>query len=100
MRIPKLIGALSASLVLATACVTPTLAPGADKIRVTKLPSDVANCTALGNIKVPRDASGDVDIRTADAEFRNLTVGLGGNTGFLTIAPLGVPVEGIAYRCP
>jgi hypothetical protein len=61
------------------ACVT--LAPGADKVHITKVSSEVSNCTAVGNIKVPRGADGNV-------------------TAFETAAPLGVPVEGIAYRCP
>jgi hypothetical protein len=30
---------------------------------------------AVGNIKVPRDAQGQVDITNADAEFRNQTIG-------------------------
>jgi hypothetical protein len=78
-------------------CVAP--APGADQVRITKVASDVANCTAVGNIKVPRNADGNVDIANAGVEFRNQTIGLGGNTAFETAAPLGVPVEGIAYRC-
>jgi len=80
------------------ACVT--LAPGADKVHITKVSSEVSNCTAVGNIKVPRGADGNVDIANAESEFRNQTIGLGGNTAFETAAPLGVPVEGIAYRCP
>jgi hypothetical protein len=83
---------------LLSACVT--LAPGADKVRVTKNSADVSSCSAVGNIKVPRDAQGQVDIANADAEFRNQTIGLGGNTAFVTSAPLGVAVEGVAYRCP
>jgi hypothetical protein len=80
------------------ACVS--LAPGADKVRITKDASDVSTCTAVGNIKVPRNSQGNVDIANAEAQFRNQTVGLGGNTGFVTYGPLGVPVEGVAYRCP
>ena len=83
---------------LLSACVT--LAPGADKVRITKNTADVATCSAVGNIKVPRDARGQVDIANADAEFRNQTIGFGGNTAFVTSAPLGVAVEGVAYRCP
>jgi hypothetical protein len=81
-----------------TACVS--LAPGANNVRLTKAASEVTGCTAVGNISVPRDANGQPDIANADAEFRNQVVGLGGNTGFITSEPLGVPVEGIAYRCP
>ncbi len=98
MRIVRFVAVGCAVLTWTTACVTP--APGADRVRITKLGSDVSNCTAVGNIKVPRDANGNVDIANAETEFRNQTIGLGGNTAFETAAPLGVPVEGIAYRCP
>jgi hypothetical protein len=91
---------ISVACVLTSMAACVTLAPGADKVRITKVPSDVSNCTAVGNIKVPGGADGNVDIANAEAEFRNQTVGLGGNTGFETAAPLGVPVEGVAYRCP
>jgi hypothetical protein len=84
--------------VLLSACVS--LAPGADKVRITKVAADVSTCTAVGNIKGQRDAQGQPDIPNADAELRNQTIGLGGNTAFVTSAPLGVPVEGVAYRCP
>src|ERR1700685_2877846 len=33
-------------------CGVVTLAPGADKVRITHLGSDVTNCTAVGNIRV------------------------------------------------
>jgi hypothetical protein len=98
----RLISGVSVTAVAAlslTACVTP--APGADKVRVTNNPSDVAACTAVGNIKVPTNSStGTVDIANAATEFRNQTVGLGGNTGLVTYALVGVPAEGVAYRCP
>jgi hypothetical protein len=82
-----------------TACVTP--APGADKVRITKNPSDVAACTAVGNITVPTNPStGTVDIANAATEFRNQTVGLGGNTGLVTYGLVGAPAQGVAYRCP
>jgi hypothetical protein len=98
MRIVRLIAVTFTVLPWMVACVT--LAPGADKVRITKVPSEVSKCTAVGNIKVPRNADGNVDIGNAEAEFRNQTIGLGGNTAYETAAPLGVPVEGIAYRCP
>ena len=80
---------------LLSACVT--LAPGADKVRITQNPADVTTCSAVGNIKAARDAQGQVDILDADTELRNQTIGLGGNTAFETSALLG---EGVAYRCP
>ena len=78
-----------------SACVT--LAPGADKVRITQKSADVSTCTAVGNLKVPRDAQGQVDIINMDATLRNQTIGLGGNTALETSVLLG---EGIAYRCP
>jgi hypothetical protein len=78
-----------------SACVTPV--PGADKVRITQNAADVSTCSAVGNIKAPRDGQGQVDIFNADASLRNQTIGLGGNTAFETSALLG---EGVAYRCP
>ena len=97
MNARVLIGACG-MLILLTACVS--LAPGADKVRVTKNPSDIANCSAVGNIKVSGGGSGQADIATADTEFRNQVVGFGGNAAFITASALGIPVDGIAYRCP
>jgi hypothetical protein len=79
-----------------TACATPTAVPGADKVRMTDNPSDVAKCTALGNIKLPT-ATLSVDI---PIEFRNKVIGLGGNTALLTKGAPLYPAEGVAYRCP
>ena len=79
-------------------CVTP--APGAGKVRLTKNASEVANCTAVGNINVPGAAKGEVDMLDANNQVRSQAVGLGGNTAFITYDTLGIPVEAIAYRCP
>jgi hypothetical protein len=55
----------------------------------------------VGNIKVPTNPStGTVDIANAATEFRNQTIGLGGNTGFVTYGLGSTPAEGVAYRCP
>jgi len=91
---------ISVACVLTSMAACVTLAPGADKVRITNVAADVATCTALGNIEVSRGAEGHVDLANAQAEFRNQTVDLGGNTAFETDAALGVPLEGIAYRCP
>jgi hypothetical protein len=72
-------------------CVTTTLAPGAAQVRIVRSAADVAACTAVGNV-VP-------DYRKAQ-DARNLTVGLGGNTIFVTSEALGTIVNGVAYRCP
>jgi hypothetical protein len=63
--------------------------PGADKVKVTSSPGDVAACTAVGNIKV-----------AGLADLRNQAVGLGGNTAFVTVNRPNGQIEGIAYRCP
>jgi hypothetical protein len=80
----------SALLVVLTleACVTTVLAPGADKVRMTSSPADVAGCKALGNLEGSSDAINYQNI------VRNETVGLGGNVAFLTTG------SGIAYLCP
>lgn len=89
-----------ATLTLMCACETVVPAPGADKVRVTNVGSDVASCTVLGNIKVPLTADGLPRVKNADVEFRNQAVGLGGNVAFITLGSPTYPKEGIAYRCP
>jgi len=85
--------------VMVAACVS--LAPGADKVRLTNNASDVPSCTAVGNVKVPAgNSTGYVPIFEASKEFRNQVVGHGGNTGLVTYGFLDIPSEGIAYRCP
>jgi hypothetical protein len=84
---------------LEAACVS--LAPGADKVRLTKTPGDVATCKPVGNIRVPQNPqTGTVDIANAQNQFRNQVVGLGGNAGLVTSGLLAAPGEGIAYQCP
>jgi hypothetical protein len=83
-----------------TLCACVSLAPGAAKIRVTNTASDVAGCAAAGNIHVPRAADGTVDGGNASNQFRNQAVGLGADTALVTAGFLGIPTEGIAYRCP
>jgi hypothetical protein len=83
---------------LGTACVSPiTLAPGADQVRLTTRPGDVATCKPVGNIQLPRPDS--VPAPDPESQFRNRVVGLGGNAGLVT-SPLNGPTEGIAYLCP
>ena len=90
----------SSGLLILAGCVTVSLAPGADKIKVTNKAAEVAGCTAVGNVHVPKSANGLVDAASAATQFRNEVLGLGGNAGFITYGPLSVPVEGVAYRCP
>jgi hypothetical protein len=92
---PVYIALLLAS-VLAGCVSTTTAVPGSDKVRVTKNPNDVSACTAVGNIKVP-DQTPNMDI-----QFRNQTIGFGGNVALVTASALfgTIPTEGVAYRCP
>ena len=84
--------------VLLGGCVS--LAPGADKVQVTKNAADVAACSSLGNITVPRKPEGQVDMGNAETQFRNRAVGLGANTALVTFGTASIPMEGIAYKCP
>lgn len=88
-----------ASVLLLTACATTvTLAPGANKVRVTSNAHDLTTCTAVGNVHLPPSSPryGPFYANPID-ELRNQTVGLGGNTLFVTSGATG---EGVAYRCP
>lgn len=93
---PFFIAAVFASFL--AACVS--LVPGADKVRVTEDESDISGCNIVGYLELPGVAQGQVNGANADAEFRNQTVGLGGNTAYVTYAPFGSPVTGVAYHCP
>jgi hypothetical protein len=95
MRYRTAIASLSSAIL--AACVSVTLVPGADKVRVTNNAQDVTACTAVGNVRVPRDSQGNPAVANPTDDMRNQTIGLGGNTVFITSAILG---EGVAYRCP
>ena len=95
----RLAAALWIALV-ASGCVMTTPAPGADQVKITHNAAEVGACTPAGNIRVPRNADGVVDIANAQTQFRNEAVGLGGNVALVTEGALGVPTAGIAYRCP
>jgi len=75
-------------------CAQITLVPGADQINVTRVPTDVASCVAVGNVDGENGSS-----LTSDGirQLRNQTVGVGGNTVLVT-GDLP-PQKGIAYRC-
>jgi hypothetical protein len=74
---------------LLSACAISTvLVPGADKVRITSIPADVAACKAVGNIELPRDAGVN-----GENILRNQTIGFGGDTAFVTFG------GSVAYRC-
>jgi hypothetical protein len=54
---------------------------------------------AVGNLQVPKNELGNVDLLNAQAQFRNQTVGLGGNAAFVTEGSVNTPVVGVAYHC-
>lgn len=88
-----------ATVLLLNACATTvTLVPGASKVKVTSKAQDVTGCTAVGNVRLPPSSPGTAPVYANPmGELRNQTVGLGGNTLFVTSYAWG---EGVAYRCP
>jgi hypothetical protein len=84
------------AMLLFSGCKTVTPAPGSDKVHVTKNPADVAACKPLGNIAVPKSLSDTGGPGAEVTDFRNRTIGLGGNTALITST---MPLEGIAYHC-
>jgi len=86
-------------LAASTACVSVAPVPGAEQVKITKNPSDVAACRAVGNIKVPTGEGSPGGATLDRIEFRNQAVGFGGNTALVTVSYLGAPLQGIAYHC-
>src|SRR5215472_13367377 len=93
-----LVGSLAVGV---AGCATVTLAPGADQLRLTRVPADVAGCAVAGNIQLPRTDKGFLT-SDPEAQFRNTAVGLGANTVLVTEASSVdiVPLVGVGYRCP
>jgi hypothetical protein len=84
---------LATTVLILTGCVVPTtaLAPGAAAVRIVRNQDDVAACTPVGNVRQPPDQNVDM---------RNLTVGVGGDTLFVTEGlSNNYIVAGVAYRC-
>ena len=82
---------LVAIAVATSACQTVVLAPGAEQVKITSNPSDVAGCQAVGNVTAGPNQP------DWGNELSNRTFGLGGNVLFLTNKFVGN--EGVAYRC-
>jgi hypothetical protein len=75
-------------------CVSIALAPGAEKVKITKVAGDVASCKAVGNVSSPL-----LGPEGTNATLQNQALGLSGNTVFVT----GVDAKsvlGVAYSCP
>jgi hypothetical protein len=98
IRNGMILAATATAFLLAGCAVTTTaLAPGAASVRIVRSEADVASCTAVGNVRQPPDQSVDL---------RNLTVGIGGDTLFVTEETkntVGIATDyirsGVAYRC-
>jgi hypothetical protein len=93
MKAILMISMVTAYALVSFGCVTVALAPGADQVRLTQNPADVASCKAVGNVKTPLSG---VD---AVPSIRNQAVGLGANAIFIT-RDLNGAMEGVAYHCP
>jgi hypothetical protein len=94
---------LASAVLVTCSCVTVTLAPGAEKVKLTHDPSDVAGCKVAGNVSGVW-GSGEYE-RVSEALLRNRAVGLDGNTVLVTLSEDGplqpaADREGVAYRCP
>ena len=95
---------VAAALLSLAGCVSPgqmMLVPGADKVRITKNPSDVSACVAVGTV----DSRPELD---SEVYMRNHTVGHNGDTLLITYDPSdqqgkllanGVIETGVEYRC-
>jgi len=88
---PRVSDLIALVLPVLAGCETTALAPGADKVRLTSNPSDVANCKAVGNLAPPKADTANV---IPENVIRDQTIGFGGNTAFVTVG------AGIAYQCP
>jgi hypothetical protein len=87
---------LASSVLLASSCAivpTVTLAPGAERVRLTKNASDVAECKPVGYVSVVPD----MNRQYVEYQQRNRTIALDGNTLLFTMSG---DYEGVAYRCP
>jgi hypothetical protein len=83
---------------LCVGCATTTLAPGAEKIRVTTNRNDVAGCKAVGAV----DARGPFTMPNDWMhQLQNQALGMGADVVFQTSSALAVTdhVSGVAYRC-
>ena len=81
-------------VIMSSGCAQVTLAPGADQVKVIRVPTDVVSCVVVGNVDGEVGSGLAIDgIR----QLQNQTVGVGGNTVLVT-SDLP-PQKGIAYRC-
>lgn len=87
--------AIVAALAL-TGCTS--VAPGAEKIVLTRNPKDVANCKVIGPVQTPmRNDVGLGGGAQADKAMKNAGFAAGGDTVFVTSS--FAAFTGVAYNC-
>jgi hypothetical protein len=93
----KAAGVISVMTILAvtSGCISVALAPGAEQVRTTQNPADVASCKAVGNVD-GTEGNPQPMPQNVLRQIQNKTIGLGGNVVFLT-TPLAN--QGVAYHC-
>ena len=83
--------ALTALAASASGCSS--AAPGAEKIRITSNPKDVAGCKVAGQVSTHTSSPGN------ETRLRNAALTIGGDTIFVTSSGLSGPYQGMAYNC-
>ena len=89
----KILSTVTAALAAIAITGCTSLAPGAEKISLTKDPKVVANCKVAGEVAVP---TGTI---TPSTELKNQALIRGADTVFVTQSNLDGPLKGIAYNC-
>jgi hypothetical protein len=69
------------------------LVPGAEHIRLTSSPAEMAQCKRMGDVY-------PADMDSPRQEFRNHVADLGGNAALVTAGTVKLPLQGVAYQCP
>ena len=90
------IASLVVAVVALAGCAVP-LAPGAEKVVLTRLPADVVGCTAVGNLASTEDG-------VSEDQARNQAIGLNGNkvldtSPYVPFRWQPVLTAGVVYRC-
>lgn len=69
-------------------------APGAEQVKITRNPADVAPCRAVGNL----DSHIEGNTAQIAAQMQNQAVGVGGKA-VLDTSVLGTTTTGVIYHC-
>jgi hypothetical protein len=82
------------ALTLLSVAACSSLSPGAEKVRVTRDPKDVAGCKAVGQVS---GLTGTQALPGAEKKMMNAALALGADVVFVT-STIG-SYDGVAYRC-